>query len=86
MSLAAYALRRTVGALLVLLVVIALVQFAVSQAVPSSSIPSLVEWKRSWQSFGLAALIAVAAVVLVSIAWRLAGTRGQRAGRADEVR
>jgi hypothetical protein len=92
MSLGAYALRRSLGAALVLLVLVALLQFAVNMAMTrgmrgDADFFAIFELDRAtWSAFPRDALIAVAAIAVLALAWRLAGALRQRAARADEVR
>jgi hypothetical protein len=89
MALLAYSVRRAIGALLVLLFVILLTHFAVSQAAPST-VPGLrgpvstleeriayfqglVPLNESWDSFPRDVVLGLAAVGLLFFAWRLAG-------------
>jgi hypothetical protein len=91
MSLGAYALRRALGAAVVLVVLVALVQFAVNMAMTrgmrgDADYFAIFELDRAtWSAFPRDALIGVAALAILVLAWRLAGALRQRAARAHEV-
>jgi hypothetical protein len=88
MALLAYSVRRAVGALAVLLLVVALVQFAVHMALTRGTrgLPIFdLDW-ATWSRFPRDVILALAVFVGIVLVWRLAGAVGKRAARADEVR
>jgi hypothetical protein len=91
MNLGAYVLRRTVVALVVLMLVIAVVQFAVNLAMTRATrgdVDFFALFQRNretWLAFPRVAVIALAALSVLVLGGRLTGTLLERARRADEV-
>lgn len=85
MTLLAYAVRRTIGAVIVFLFVVMLTMFAVGNiGLPHWSVPergpfpSFVNpWFEPWAKFPGHALAAVALVAIATIAWRYIGRRAR---------
>ena len=82
MTLLAYAARRTVGAVIVFLIVVMLTMFAVgSVGLPgwqseNGPIPDFVNpWYGPWARFPAHALTVLGLVALATIVWRVAGRR-----------
>ena len=82
MTLLAYAVRRTIGAVVVFLIVVLLTMFAVgSVGLPgwgseNGPIPDFVNpWYEPWASFPMYALTLVGLAAVATAAWRLAARR-----------
>jgi hypothetical protein len=88
MALLAYSVRRAVGALAGLLLVVPLLQFAVNLALTKGErgLPIYDLDRASWIGFPRDVLLALAVFVGIVLAWRLAGAVDKRAARADKVR
>jgi hypothetical protein len=82
MTLLAYAVRRTIGAAIVFLIVVLLTMFAVGTVglqgwrSESGPIPDFVNpWFGPWASFPTYALTVVGLAAVATAAWRLAARR-----------
>jgi hypothetical protein len=82
MTLLAYAARRTIGAVIVFLIVVMLTMFAVGSvglagwSPENGPIPDFVNpWYQPWASFPMYALTAVGLAAVGAIVWRLAARR-----------